>query len=80
MCFPATILIVNLLYRFFVYCVLLVQAKIFDLTLDPNMVFQVLVFGDDSGLELPPDNDALIRVLKVHKLSRLGGWRRHIPR
>ena len=63
----------NLFVSIFVYCVLLVQAKIFDLTLDPNLVFQVLVFGEDSGLELPPDNNAVIRVLKVHKLSRLGG-------
>ena len=55
------------------YYVLLVQAKIFDLMLDPNMVFQVLVSEEDSGLELPPDNNAVIRVLKVHNLSRLGG-------
>jgi len=48
---------------------------IFGLTLDPNLVFHVLVFG---GLELPLYNDALIRVLKVHKLNRLGGWRCHI--
>jgi len=38
---------------------------IFDLALDPNLVFQVLFFGEDSGLELPPDNDGMIGVFTV---------------
>jgi hypothetical protein len=53
---------------------------IFDLTLDLNLVFQVLVFEEDSGLELPPNNNAVPRVLKVQKLNRLGGWRCHVSR